>query len=319
MTDNDISLNDLMESQPVENGDPSAIDYVGIVGGGVMGRGIAQTFASYGLNVLIVEKDEDCVQRTRNGLNENMDREIQRWAMTEAEKKSILSRIKITTDIEECRNVDFVVEAVDEKFDLKQRLFEKLETVVRPGTICASNSSTLSLTKITRHLKHRENVIGLHFVNPVPKTQLVEIVRALHTSDETFRRTKELMERVGKVPVEVFEYPGFIVTRVLIPMLNEAMHILMEGVASAEDIDKAMRLALNLPMGPLEIADGMGLEEVLAMMEALFHQLGEPRYRPCPLLRKLVREQKFGKKSGEGFFRYDSNGKRIESSNKGDT
>ena len=172
-------------------------------------------------------------------------------------------------------------------------------------------ASTLSLTKIAKHIPQPERIIGLHFSNPVPKTPLCEIVRAFQTSDETFQKTKEFVQLIGKTPVEVYEYPGFITTRVIIPMLNEAMYVLMEGVSTAEEIDTAMRLGFNFPMGPLELADSMGLEELLVWMESLFHELGDTKYRPCPLLVRKVREQKYGKKSGEGFFAYDGSGKRI--------
>lgn len=287
------------------------IDFVGLVGGGVMGRGLAQTLSAQGLNVLIVEKDEERAQLCLEGLSENMDREIQRWSMTSGEKRALLSRIRVGTDINEVAHTDFVMEVVDEQFELKQQLLIKLDAICPATTIIASNTSTLSLTRIAKPVKHPERIIGLHFANPVPKTPLCEIVRAFQTSDETFRRTREFIQGIGKTPVEVYEYPGFITTRVIIPMLNEAMYVLMEGVASAEDIDTAMRLAYNLPMGPLELADSMGLEELLAWMESMFQELGDSKYRPCPLLRRKVREQKYGLKSGEGFFTYDESGKRI--------
>ncbi len=292
---------------------PSAtrIEYVGLVGGGVMGRGLAQTLSAQGLNVLIVEKNEEKAQRCTEGLSENMDREIQRWGMTEGEKRALLSRIKVSTDISEVANTDFVMEVVDEQFDLKQEILLRLDKLCDPHTIIASNTSTLSLTKIAKPVQSPNRIIGLHFANPVPKTPLCEIVRAFQTSDETFEQTREFIKSIGKTPVEVYEYPGFITTRVIIPMVNEAMYILMEGVASADDIDTAMRLAYNMPMGPLELADSMGLEELLAWMESMFQELGDSKYRPCPLLRRLVREQKYGKKSGEGFFRYDESGNRI--------
>jgi len=295
-----------MSSQPT-----SRIEYVGLVGGGVMGRGLAQTLSAQGLNVLIVEKNEERAELCLEGLGENMDREIQRWSMTAGEKRALLSRIKVTTDINEIAHTDFVMEVVDEQFDLKQELLLKLDKICKPDTIIASNTSTLSLTRIAKPVKSPERIIGLHFANPVPKTPLCEIVRAFQTSDETFRRTREFIQSIGKTTVEVYEYPGFITTRVIVPMLNEAMYVLMEGVASAEDIDTAMRLAYNMPMGPLELADSMGLEELLAWMESMFQELGDSKYRPCPLIRRLVREQKYGQKSGEGFFKYDDAGKRI--------
>ncbi len=293
--------------------DSTRIDAVGIIGGGVMGRGLAQTFSSHALNVIIVERDEARVDACKAGLEENLNREIQRWAITESEKRALLARITITSQFDLIRQSDLVIEVVDEKLELKQKIVSDIHAICDPRTIIASGTSTLSLTKIAAAIDHPEKVIGMHFSNPVPKSTLCEIVRGIKTSDETFRRTKEFIESIGKTPVEVYEYPGFITTRVIIPMLNEAMYVLMEGISSAEDIDTAMRLAYNFPVGPLELADTMGLEELLAWMESLFRELGEAKYRPCPLLRRKVREQKLGKKTGEGFFRYDANGKRISS------
>jgi 3-hydroxybutyryl-CoA dehydrogenase len=311
MQEQPISLKELDNEIPMTPQSDSRIEFVGLVGGGVMGRGLAQTLSSNGLNVLLVEKNDDRAKECLDGLAENMDREIQRWGMTESEKRALLSRIKVITDINEIAGTDFVMEVVDEQFDLKQELLIRLDRLCPQDTIIASNTSTLSLTKIAKPVKNPDRIIGLHFANPVPKTPLCEIVRAFQTSDETFKRTQEFIQSIGKTTVEVYEYPGFITTRVILPMLNEAMNVLMEGVASAEDIDTAMRLGYNMPMGPLELADSMGLEELLAWMESMFRELGDSKYRPCPLLRRKVREQKYGKKSGEGFFRYDESSKRI--------
>ena len=311
-----LTLSDLTNDMPTQAPSTSRIETVGLVGGGVMGRGIAQTLSTHGINVIMLEKDSEGVQACLDGLGENMDREIQRWAMTTGEKRAILSRIKVTTDLNEIAHVDFAMEAVDENFDLKREIIAKLDKLCRPETIIASNTSTLSLSKIAKPALHPGKIIGLHFSNPVPKTPLCEIIRAFHTSDDTFKRTKDFIRMIGKTPVEVYEYPGFITTRTIIPMLNEAMYILMEGVASAEDIDTAMRLGFNFQMGPLELADSMGLEELLAMMESMFHEFGEAKYRPCPLLRRLVREQKYGKKVGIGFFEYDDSGNRIKDDGK---
>jgi len=308
MPNDSLTFHDLNKEIPLAKQTTSRIETVGLIGGGVMGRGLAQTLSAIGLNVLLIEKNSERVQECLDGLAENMDREIHRWAMTTGEKKAILSRIKISIDIYEVEHTDFVIEVVDEKFELKQEIIIKLDKICGQKTIIASSASTLSLSKIAKPAKHPHKIIGLHFSNPVPKTPLCEIVRAFHTSDETFQQTKEFIHLIGKTPVEVYEYPGFITTRVIIPMLNEAMYVLMEGVSTAEDIDTAMRLGYNFSMGPLELADSMGLEELLAWMESMFHELGEAKYRPCPLLRRKVREQKYGKKSGEGFFKYDESG-----------
>lgn len=287
------------------------IDYVAIIGGGVMGQGIAQTIANAGLDVLLIERDTEQVEKAKDSLKISMEREIARWAMTQSEMKSVISRIKWTTDLTEIPECDLVIEAVDENYDLKRKIFKQLDAVAKPETIFISNTSTLSLTKIAEVTNRRDKIIGMHFLNPVPKVPLVELVRALDTSDKTIGIIKKFASRIGKTAVEVYEYPGFVTTRAIVPLLNEAMHILLEGVATAKDIDTAMRLGYNFNTGPLEMADSMGLDEVLAWMETLWATLGEPRYRPCPILRKLVRERKLGKKTGEGFFKYDADGKII--------
>ena len=287
------------------------IDYVAIIGGGVMGQGIAQTIANAGLDVLLIERDDEQLERAEENLKVSMEREIARWAMTQSEMKSVLNRIKWTTNNSEIPECDLIIEAVDENYDLKKKIFKELDAVAKPETIFISNTSTLSLTKIAEVTKRRDKIIGMHFLNPVPKVPLVELIRALDTSDKTVEVIKKFAARIGKTAVEVYEYPGFVTTRAIVPLLNEAMHILLEGVASAKDIDTAMRLGYNFNTGPLEMADSMGLDEVLAWMETLWSTLGEPRYRPCPILRKLVRERKLGKKTGEGFFKYDTDGKII--------
>jgi 3-hydroxybutyryl-CoA dehydrogenase len=313
MSSESITLQEFTKDIPVSKASSSRIESIGLVGGGVMGRGIAQALSSVGLSVCIVERTEELSEACLAGLSDNMDREIQRWAMTGSEKRSLLSRIRVTTNIQEIADSDFVMEAVDEDFDLKRQILVQLDEICPPETIISSNTSTISLTKIVQPVKHPERIIGMHFSNPVPKTPLCEIIRAFHTSAETFKKTRDLVLHMGKTPVEVYEYPGFITARVIIPMINEAMYTLMEGVANAEDIDTAMRLGFNFPMGPLELADSIGLDELYAWMDTMFHELGDTRYRPCPLLRNKVRELKYGKKSGEGFFRYDQNGIRIKS------
>ncbi len=290
--------------------DAQRIKNVAVVGVGVMGRGIVQAIAQAGFDVIAVEKDEESLNNSKEKLEEALDYEIQRWAMTKSEKKSVLSRIEWTTNIEDVKECELVIEAVDEDFELKKAIFKKLDEICPPYTIFVSNTSTLSLTKISEVTRRPDKIIGMHFLNPVPKIPLVELVRALKTSDETFRKVKAFAEQIGKTPVEVYEYPGFVTTRVIVPMLNEAMHVLMEGIATAEGIDTAMKLGYNFQMGPLEMADTMGLDEVLTWMETLYKELGE-KYRPCPLLRKLVREGKLGKKTGEGFFKYDEYGRKI--------
>ena len=310
MADEKLKLEDLLtgiqRAEEIER-----IEYVAIIGAGIMGQGIAQTIAAAGIDVLLVERDDEQIEKAAENLKASMERDISRWSLTQSEMKSVLTRIKWTVDKSEIPECDLVIEAVDESYDVKKKIFKELDNIAKPETIFVSNTSTLSLTKIAEVTKRKDKIIGMHFLNPVPKVPLVELVRALETSDKTVEVIKKFASRIGKTAVEVYEYPGFVTTRAIVPLLNEAMHILLEGVASAKDIDTAMRLGYNFNTGPLEMADSMGLDEVLAWMETLWTTLGEPRYRACPILRKLVRERKLGKKTGEGFFKYDEEGKRI--------
>jgi 3-hydroxybutyryl-CoA dehydrogenase len=310
MQDENLKLEDfLSRSQAADNNE--YINNVAIIGAGIMGQGIAQTIAAAGIEVLLIEKDTPSMEQGKQSLSESIDREIKRWAMTTSEKKSIMGRIKWEIDFNKIKDSDLVIEAVDENFELKKSIFQILDKLVKPDTILVSNTSTLSLTKIAELTKRPDQIIGMHFLNPVPKIPLVELIKCLHTSNETVEAVKKFAERIGKTAVEVYEYPGFVTTRAIVPLLNEAMYILMEGVATAKDIDTAMKLGYNFQNGPLEMADSMGLDEVLAWMETLWKTLGEPRYRACPVLRKLVRERKLGKKTREGFYKYDENGKII--------
>ena len=288
-----------------------AFQTVGVIGLGVMGQGIAETVAGAGIEVIGVEKAAAPLKAGLDGISRAMDHEIKRWGKTPSEKKAVLSRVRGTTDLAVLKECDIIIEAVDENFDLKRRIIEAFYAIGKQDTVFISNTATLSLTKLAQASQRPDRIIGMHFLNPVPQIPLVEIVRGMQTSDETFQLVKAFAKRIGKTPVEVFEYPGFITTRTILPMLNEAMHVLMEGIAHADDIDTAMSLGYGMQTGPLEMADAMGLDEVLMWMEALYHELGEPRYRPCPLLRRMVREGKIGKKVGEGFFKYNDDGKRL--------
>lgn len=310
MADDKLKLEDLLGDVKQENED-ERIEYVAIIGAGVMGQGIAQTISASGIDVLIIERDEDHLANAQETLKNSMKREIARWAMTESEMKSILGKIKWSTKIEDIVECDLMIEAVDENFQLKRLIFSKMDELAAPDTILVSNTSTLNLTKIAEVTNRKDKVIGMHFLNPVPKVPIVEVVKALETSEKTVAAMKSFAVKIGKTPVEVYEYPGFVTTRAIIPLLNEAMHILLEGVASANDIDTAMKLGYDFKVGPLEMADSMGLDEVLTWMEQLWQTLGEARYRPCPILRKLVRERKLGRKTGEGFFKYDEDGKKL--------
>ncbi len=306
-----IKIEDILNDLRMEKNDQDGINTVAVIGLGVMGQGIAQTIASHGIEVVAIEKNETQLELTISSLKENIDREILRWTMTKSEKNSILARIHGETDFKKAIECNIIIEAVDENFEMKRRIFTELDDMCAPETIFISNTSTLNLSKLAAATKRADKVIGMHFLNPVPKVPLVEVVRALKTSDKTFLIVKKFAERLGKTVVEVFEYPGYVTTRIIVPLLNEAMHALMEGVATADGIDTAMKLGYNFQYGPLELADMMGLDEVLAWMESLFHELGEAKYRPCPLLRRMVREGKMGRKSGEGFFKYNDQGKRT--------
>ncbi len=309
MTNGNLKLEDLLEKR--KQYDEDSINIIAIIGAGLMGQGIAQTIAASGLEVVLIEKDSLHLDKAKTDLSFLMDREIRRWSVTQSEKKAILSRIKWETTFDKIAQCDLVIEAVGEDFELKKGIFQRIDVIADKDTIFISNTSTLSLTKIAESTTRPEKVIGMHFLNPVPKIPLVELIKCLHTSNETVEKIKKFASRIGKTAVEVYEYPGFVTTRAIVPLLNEAMYILLEGVATAKDIDTAMRLGYNFQMGPLELADSMGLDEVLAWMETLWKTLGEPRYRACPILRKLVRERKLGKKTGEGFYKYDENGNII--------
>ncbi len=310
MTEENLKLEDLL-GRDNKYDKTDRINVVTIIGAGVMGQGIAQTIAASGIEVKVIEKNQEQLAKARVDLTESLDREIKRWSLTQSEKKSILSRIEWSLNFDKIESTDLIVEAVDEDFELKKGIFKSLDAVINKDTIFVSNTSTLSLTKLAESTTRADKVIGMHFLHPVPKVPLVEIIKCLHTSNDTVEVIKSFAARIGKTPVEVYEYPGFVTTRAIVPLLNEAMYILLEGVATAKDIDTAMKLGYNFAYGPLEMADMMGLDEVLAWMETLWKTLGEPRYRACPILRKLVRERKLGKKTGEGFYKYDNNGRII--------
>jgi 3-hydroxybutyryl-CoA dehydrogenase len=311
MQEENLKLEDLLGKTQM-TGDPrGTINNVAIIGSGVMGQGIAHTIAAAGLEVMVIEKDLEHLEKSKQDLTESIDREIKRWALTQSEKKSILSRINWKYTLETINEYDLIIEAVDEDFRLKQLIFSELDSLANKDAIFVSNTSTLSLTKIAETTSRPDKIIGMHFLHPVPKIPMVELIKCLHTSNETVESVKVFAAKIGKTPVEVYEYPGFVTTRAIVPLLNEAMYILLEGVADTKDIDTAMKLGYNFQYGPLEMADMMGLDEVLAWMDSLWKTLGEPRYRACPILRKLVRERKLGKKTGEGFYKYDEDGQII--------
>jgi 3-hydroxybutyryl-CoA dehydrogenase len=262
MLDEKLKLEDLLEKTYITS-DGYQINSVVIIGAGIMGQGIAQTIASAGMDVLIVEKDKGRLKKSKDSLSESIDREIKRWAMTSSEKKSIMSRISWEINLDKINDYDLIIEAVDEDYELKRSIFKKLDQVARKDIIFVSNTSTLSLTKIAEVTERQEKIIGVHFLHPVPKIPVVEIIKCLNTSNKTVEIVKSFAARIGKTPVEVYEYPGFVTTRAIVPLLNEAMYILLEDVATAKDIDTAMKLGYNFQYGPLEMADMMGLMRYL--------------------------------------------------------
>jgi|ERR1035438_1142896 3-hydroxybutyryl-CoA dehydrogenase len=280
------------------------IKNISVIGGGTMGNGIAHVFAMKGFNVNLVETSEQLYSRAFITISQNLDRQVKKTSITESEKNAILKRINKVISIENIPiNSDLVVEAIFENKEAKLSIFSRLDKLLKPDSIIASNTSSISITELAASCRP-DKFIGMHFMNPVPVMRLIEIIRGYSTSEATYITIKELSQKLDKIPVEVFDYPGFISNRILIPMINEAIFALMEGVASKEDVDKVMKLGMNHPMGPLELADFIGLDICLAIMEVLYNGYNDSKYRPCPLLKKMVAANKLGRKTGEGFYRY---------------
>lgn len=283
-----------------------------IVGAGVMGQGLAEAIAATGTEVILLDRTARRAERGIEKIGENIDHEIVKWGLTDSDKKAILSRIAPSTDLQVVKEADLVIEAIPDRRRRKLELFGRLDDLCPDDTIIITNSSTLSISELAAITNRADRIIGMHFLNPVPKIPLVEIVRGLNTSDETYEKAREFADMLGKTPVLVYEYPGYVTTRIIVPLLNEAMHVLMEGVSTADDIDTAMKLGYGFNEGPLALADMMGLDVVMSWMENLLAELSEHKYNPCPLLRKMVRAGHLGVKTGEGFFKYDNEGNRIK-------
>ncbi|PTL38331.1 3-hydroxybutyryl-CoA dehydrogenase [Alkalicoccus saliphilus] len=281
------------------------IKQVMVIGAGQMGSGIAQVCAAGGYDVFLHDLEESLTEQGKQGIKERLEREVEKERISDADKERILRRIQPSTDLSNAENVDIVIEAAVENMEVKKNLFQQLDNRAPAHAILATNTSSLPITEIAAMTKRAEKVIGMHFMNPVPIMKLVEIIRGLQTSDETYKAVAEMASSLKKTSVEVNDFPGFVSNRILMPMINEAIFTLYEGVSSAEDIDEVMKLGMNHPMGPITLADFIGLDTCLYIMETLHNELGDDKYRPCPLLRKYVKAGWLGKKSGRGFYAYD--------------
>ncbi|MFZ6011935.1 MAG: 3-hydroxybutyryl-CoA dehydrogenase [Bacteroidota bacterium] len=285
---------------------------IAVIGSGTMGNGIAHVFAQTGYKVALIDIAEDALKKALSTIEKNLDRQVSKQTITEEGKKSALANIKTFTDVKAgVKGAELVVEAATENIDLKLKIFKDLDEACDAGTVLASNTSSISITKIASVTKRPEKVIGMHFMNPVPVMKLVEVIRGYSTTDEVTSLTMELSKKLGKVPVEVNDYPGFVANRILMPMINEAIYSLYEGVAGVEEIDTVMKLGMAHPMGPLQLADFIGLDVCLSILQVLYDGFGNPKYAPCPLLVNMVQAGHKGIKSGNGFYTYAAGSKDL--------
>ncbi len=280
------------------------IETIGVVGAGTMGNGIAQVAARAGHKVIMRDMQADFVERGMSAIDKSLQRDVDKERLTTEEKQQIIERVRTTTEMSDLADVDLIVEVVPENLEIKQEVFRTLDEMLKPEAILASNTSSISITKLAAATKRADKVIGMHFMNPVPVMKLVEIIRGIATSDETYNHVKDLTEKLGKTPLECNDSPGFVSNRILMPMINEAIFTLYENVASRESIDGIMKLGMAHPMGPLTLADFVGLDVCLAIMNVLHEEFGDSKYRPCPLLKKMVDAGWLGRKSGRGFYEY---------------
>jgi 3-hydroxybutyryl-CoA dehydrogenase len=287
------------------------LNLIAVLGGGQMGSGIAQVFAQSGFKTVVYDLQEGALAKSKSGIAKNLDRAVEKGKLTAADRDAVLGRLTWTSNVADLTEADLVVEAIVEKLETKLQTWKQLDELCRPDAVFASNTSSLPITQLAGGVSHPERFIGMHFMNPVPVMQLVEIIRGYMTSDAVYQTIFDLSKTLGKVPVTVSDSPGFISNRILMPMINEAIFCLYEGIATKEDIDTVMKLGMNHPMGPLTLADFIGLDTCLFIMEVLYRDFADSKYRPCPLLRKMVQAGQLGRKTGAGFYTYETAPKAV--------